>query len=312
MKIVLSGGTGFIGKALLNPLIKAGHRLVLLTRDVHRIKRAATAACEIVEWDGHNSGPWVQMIDGADAVINLAGAPIAERRWTVAQKERIVASRVGTTRLFVEAIEQAKQRPSVWINASAVGYYGHVPEGVITEHHPQGAGFLAKTCGYWEGAALAAEKLGVRVICLRTGVVLEKDGGALPRMLLPFRMFLGGPLGSGRQWFPWIHREDVVEIILFALTHPLLSGAINVTAPNSVTMKEFCRTLGKVMQRPSWLPVPSFVLQLIFGEMSEVLLDGQRAVPKKLLEAGYAFHHPKLDECLSAVLKTNYGHNTHH
>jgi uncharacterized protein (TIGR01777 family) len=212
----------------------------------------------------------------------------------------------------VAAIHRAGSRPSVLINASAVGYYGDVSDREVTEAHPRGPGFLAEVCEQWEKEAQAAESLGVRVVCLRTGVVLEKDGGALPRMLLPFRMFVGGPVGSGRQWFPWIHREDVVGIILFALTHPDLAGPINVMAPDAVTMTEFCRALGRAMRRPSWLPVPSVALKLIFGEMSEILLTGQRAAPKKLLEAGYHFHHPKLDECLSAVLKSNYGHNPTH
>ena len=205
------------------------------------------------------------------------------------------------TGAIVSAIGQARKKPSVLVSASAVGYYGHVEYGDVAETHSKGNDFLAAVCERWEQEARRAEAYGVRVITPRFGVVLEKEGGALKRLLLPFKLFLGGPLGSGKQWFPWVHRDDVIEIISFVLQNPKVSGPVNVTAPEPVTMKEFCTALGKALHRPSWAPVPAFVLRTILGEMSLVVLTGQRAIPKKLLEAGYTFKYPQLTGALSAI-----------
>lgn len=303
MKVVLSGGTGFIGKALLKALVTKGHTVVILTRNPDAVKHLASETITLAPWDGKSVGIWADHLNEADAVINLAGEPVVGKRWSAEQKSRIVNSRVEGTKALVSAIAQSRRKPSVLINASAVGYYGHVENGDVAESHPKGKGFLGDTCELWEESARAAERFGVRVVCLRIGIVLEKDGGALSKMIPPFQFFVGGPLGSGRQWVPWIHRDDVIGVILYALEHSNLSGPVNTTAPHPVPMKEFCASLGKVMGRPSWAPVPSFALRILLGEQSEVLLTGQRVIPKKLAEAGYPFRYPHLDVALAALLK---------
>ena len=303
MNIVISGGTGFIGSALLEHLLEKRHSVVLLTRTPDALQHLTGDFVQVERWDGKAVGAWARCVDGADVVIHLAGEPIAAKRWTEKQKVRIIGSRIETTKVIVTAITQVEKKPSVLVNASAVGYYGNVEEGDVTESHAKGNDFLANTCDRWEQEARAAESLGVRVVLLRTGVVLERGGGALKKMLPPFKLFVGGPLGSGRQWFPWVHRDDVIGIILFAIEHPDLSGPVNVAAPEPVTMKQFCQTLGKAVRRPSWAPVPAFVLRAALGEMSEMLLTGQRVVPQKLEESGYTFRYPRLDEALAAILK---------
>ena len=303
MKIVLSGGTGFIGKALLRELTKAGHHVALLTRNPDAVKRLASDVVTVMPWDAQSAGTWIDAVDGADGVINLAGEPVVGKRWSEEQKSLILNSRVEATKVLTSAIGQVKKKPVTLINASAVGYYGDVESGDVTESYPRGKGFLGDTCELWEEAARAAERFGARVVCLRIGIVLEKEGGALSKMIPPFQFFAGGPLGSGRQWLPWIHRDDVVGAILFALEHPELKGPVNTVSPNPVPMKEFCASLGKAMHRPSWAPVPAFVLRILLGEQSGVLLTGVRALPKKLEEAGYPFRYPTLDAALSAILK---------
>ncbi|MCZ6776384.1 MAG: TIGR01777 family oxidoreductase, partial [Ignavibacteria bacterium] len=239
MKILVAGGTGFIGKALVNRLVEARHGIVLLTRDAERARMFSDPTVEIEQWDGKTVGTWFSHIDGADAVINLAGEPIVARRWTARQKQRIRNSRMDATRAVVEAMKKAAKKPKVLVNGSAVGYYGHVEVGAVTETHPKGVGFLPDLCVEWEQEAQTAESLGVRVVMLRTGIVLEKDGGALAKMLLPFKLFLGGPIGSVRQWLPCVHLEDVVRIVMFALENSNFSGPVNVAAPESVNMKQF-------------------------------------------------------------------------
>lgn len=299
MKIILTGGSGFLGKSLAEKLTADQHSVVILTRNPS--KMPAMHGVSVKHWDAKNVGDWVSEVDGADAVLNFAGESIGGKRWTARQKDNILGSRLNATRAVVEAIRKARRKPSVLINASGVGYYGHVEEGEVTESHPRGQGFLAEVCEQWENEAKAAEQFGVRVVRLRQGVVLESDGGALPRMTLPFKMFVGGYLGSGAQWFPWIHRDDLVGIVRFVLEHGALSGPVNVVAPEALTMKEFCAALGRALKRPSWAPVPSFVLKAALGEMSEMLLTGQRVVPAKLVQAGYHFKFSKLDDALSDI-----------
>lgn len=299
MNIVVAGGTGFVGKTLVQRLVREGHRVVLLTRHPSGNALPNVQPCQ---WDGKNQGEWSQALHGADAVINLAGETIS-KRWSKTQKEKIIQSRLDATHAIVTAIRAAQKRPKVLINASAIGFYGNVPEGKVTESHPKGTGFLADTCAAWEQAAGEAKSLGVRVVLMRLGVVLEKGGGALAKMLPPFQFFVGGPLGKGSQWFSWIHRDDLIGAILFALRHESLSGSVNATAPHPVTMKDFCRTLGRVMHRPSFAPVPEPVLKLLLGEMAqEMLLSGQRVEPAKLQESSYAFKHPLLEEALHTIL----------
>jgi len=297
MKLIITGGTGFIGHSLCQALEQDGHELVVLTR----MARSSTSPrLRFVVWQPGAPGPWEREVDGADGIINLAGESVVARRWTKRQKQRIMDSRVGTTKALVEAIRRASQKPSVLISASAVGYYGPKRDEVLSEDAKPGADFLAWVCQQWEAAAQTATPLGVRVVCLRIGLVLARDGGALARMVPPFQWFMGGSLGSGRQWVSWVHRDDLVSLIQWALQNPRASGALNATAPNPVTMKEFAGALGRVLHRPAFMPVPAFALRLMLGDMAEMLLTGQRVVPDVALRLGFAFKHPRLPEALNA------------
>jgi uncharacterized protein len=300
MNVVVAGGTGFIGRSLLPALSLAGHRVVLLTRHPEGAQVPPDVTC--IPWDGRTQGEWVDRVRRSDAVINLAGESIGGGRWTRARKRRLVTSRIDATRALLEAIRSGSERPSLFISSSAVGYYGPVESGDVTEDHAPGSGFLANLCLRWEQEACAAGVLGIRVVILRTGVVLGRNGGALERMLLPFRLYAGGPIGSGKQWFPWVHRDDVEGVILFAMRNTALAGPVNVVAPGCVDMKSFCAALGIALSRPSWLPVPSFPLRAALGEMSGMILTGQRAVPSKLLSLGYEFRHPALGPALASVV----------
>lgn len=298
MKLVITGASGFIGRALCAELLKKGHRLTLLT---HSPPRSATAEmAKWQHWTPGTPGDWESALDGADGVINLAGEPIAAQRWTPNHKRRIRLSRIDATNSLAEAIAKAKQKPAFLLNGSAVGYYGPRGDEVIDESAQAGNDFLSLVCLAWEEAAKQIESLGVRVIRLRTGIVLGKGGGALAKMAPPFKLFVGGPLGSGKQWMSWIHLDDEVGLMIHLIESAAASGAINATAPNPETMKEFCRTLGKVMHRPSWLGAPAVALRLALGEMAEMLLTGQRAVPAVAQELGYEFKYPQLEPALQA------------
>ncbi|HTY57267.1 MAG TPA: TIGR01777 family oxidoreductase [Bacteroidota bacterium] len=300
MNIVVAGGTGFIGSSLLPALSLAGHSVVLLTRhpDLQKLPPEITP----VRWDGLTQGDWGNQIGRADAVINLAGESIGAGRWTPARKRNLLESRLNATRALLEAIRAGTRKPSLFISSSAVGYYGPVESGEVGEDHPAGSGFLADLCLRWEQEASAVGELGIRVVILRTGVVLGRKGGALERMLIPFRLYAGGPIGTGKQWFPWVHRDDVEGVILFALRNESLAGPVNVVAPESVDMRTFCAALGKALSRPSWLAVPSFPLRLALGEMADMILTGQRVVPSKLRSLGYEFRHPALGGALASVV----------
>ncbi len=302
MDILLAGGTGFIGRALTEALTARGDRVTLLTRSAASAA-SAPAGTRAVVWDGRASGDWIGTADGADAVVNLSGESVAGGRWTPARKLALIKSRVDSTRALVAAISQASRRPRVLVNASAVGYYGEVPEGEVPENAPQGRDFLAALCGQWEREALAAEPLGTRVVLARLGVVLARGGGALARMELPFKLGLGGPMGSGRQAFPWIHRDDALGALRFALDSGELSGPVNFVAPGAVTNAEFSKALGRALRRPALLPAPAFAVRLALGEMSSMLLGGQRAVPGKLAVAGYAFKHPDIAGALADLYR---------
>jgi len=302
MKIVLVGGTGFIGRALLHNLIVKGHQVVILTRAPSQVGNLYGGSVIAEQWDGRTVAGWASHIAKADSVINLAGASVAGGRWSPQRKELLLKSRIEPTKALVDAILKHPRKPSVLINASAVGYYGNVPNLDVTETAPRGSDFPATLCGEWEREAQAASAEGVRVVLPRFGVVLDRDGGALPRLLMPFRFYAGGWLGSGNQWFPWVHREDAVRAIIHALENPALSGPVNVAAPQAVTMKEFCATIGKVINRPCWAPVPAFVLRLLLGEMADMFLTGQRVIPRKLLEARFGFLHPTEESALRSIL----------
>lgn len=299
MKLVIAGGTGFIGPALCGRLAQAGHSLILLSRSPSR--KILPLNQQKLAWNPPSPGPWEASVDGADAIINLAGEPIAARRWSERQKGRIHLSRVHTTRALVAAIGKAKNKPKFMLNASAIGYYGPHGNETLTEEANPGGDFLARVCVAWEDEAKKAEDYGLRVIRLRTGIVLGKGGGALAKMVLPFKLFAGGPLGEGNQWMSWIQLEDEIGLILFLLEHPSAHGALNGTAPNPVTMKEFCKTLGDVLNRPSWAPVPAFALHLLLGDMADMLVTGQRVLPAQAQKLGYNFKYPTLLHALQAL-----------
>lgn len=302
MKIVIAGGTGFIGRAVCAALVQGGHRVTVLTRQANQVHPRSELPVQVVEWNARESGPWEQVLEGVDAVINLAGASIADTRWTDARKQLITDSRILTTRLLVRALSRWSSKPTTFISASGIGYYGATDDRRLDEGAARGEGFLADLCLAWESEALRAAESGVRVVMLRTGMVLEQDGGALPKMLLPFRFFAGGPIMPGNQWVSWIHRCDHVGLIQWALSTPTVSGPINAVAPEPVMMKTFCEVLGQVLHRPSWLPVPRFALHILLGELGTLMTTGQRVIPAKAMAGGYRFQYPTLDLALQSIL----------
>jgi uncharacterized protein len=295
MRITLTGATGFIGRSLVETLRGRGDELTVLTRH----PRPGTNP-RYLEWDTRSAPPLEAL--RADAIFHLAGESVAQR-WTPEVKRRIRSSRVDSTRALVEAIEHSPQRPSVLISMSAIGFYGSRGDEVLTESSAPGSDFLADTSIEWEREAQRASGLGVRVVNPRIGIVLGRDGGALDRMLTPFRFGAGGRLGSGRQWISWIHIDDIAGLLLFALDYPGLRGPVNATAPMPVRNSDFTRELARALNRPAVLPVPLFALKLMFGEMGDVLVSSARVEPKAALEAGYAFRFPELAAALSDLLK---------
>lgn len=299
MRVIVTGGTGFIGSRLCENLVATGHEVVLFTRDASRSRDEIHPKVRVVSWAP--GAVWESWVDGAGAIVNLAGESIAQR-WTEAAKQRIVRSRVDAATRLVGAIEKAAVKPSVLVNAAAVGYYGPHGDEILDEGAPPGTDFLAMTCVAWEESAKKAEALGVRVVLLRTGVVLG-DGGALAKMLPPFKAFAGGPIGSGQQWMSWIHRDDLVALFVFAIKNANAHGPINGTAPNPVTMKVFAKALGRVLHRPSLLPAPAAAVRLLLGEMATVVLDGQRVVPKKAQGLGFEFRFTEVEAALRDVTR---------
>jgi uncharacterized protein (TIGR01777 family) len=301
-RIVVSGGTGFLGRPLTLALAAHGHEVVVLTRG----GAAASASPQLrhVAWtpDGSAAGAWAAEVDGAAAVINLAGESIAGGRWTAARKQLILDSRLQATRSLVTAIQAARNPPPVFVSGSAVGYYGPRGDERITEDSPPGSDFLATVCVRWEAEASNAASAATRVVALRTGLVLARDGGALRAMLPPFRIGAGGPVGSGRQYWPWIHRDDWIAIVLWTVAAPDAAGAVNLTAPEPVTNADFARALGLALRRPAFMPAPAFMLRLLLGEMADaLLLSGQRAVPRRAEQAGVQFVYPRLTAALKAL-----------
>jgi len=302
MKIVITGGTGFIGRALAGELSGAGHRVVALSRNAEKGRRMLGDIAAVAQWDGKSASGWAEHADSAGAIVNLAGESISPGRWTRSKRTRILKSRLDAGQAVVEAILKAGVKPKVVIQSSGIGYYGSRSD-EVDEFSAAGSGFLPQVAREWEASTKKVQKMGIRQIVIRTGVVLGNSGGALPRLLTPFRLFVGGPLGSGRQYFPWIHLRDEVRAIRFLAESEKLEGPFNLAAPESLTMKDFCGVLGKVMKRPSWLKVPGFALKLVFGRMAEeVLLSGQRALPRRLIEAGYEFAYPSLEPALREIL----------
>jgi len=306
MKVAITGATGLVGQRLVDRLHKS-HELLIFTRNEAKAQKIFPASrfrqLEIVVYQPKVSGPWQQKISGCDAVINLAGAPIAEQRWTESYKQEILASREVGTAKIVEAIAKAEVKPKILINTSAVGYYGASDTAIFNETSAPGNDFLAEVCKKWEAATEPAKDYGTRVVILRFGIVLAKEGGALAKMLLAFNTFIGGPLGTGKQWVSWIHRDDLVSLIEMALTRDDWQGAFNATAPNPVTMNQLSASLGEVISRPSWLPVPSFVLELLLSDGAKVILEGQKVLPKRTEEAEFSFKFPTVKAALIDLLK---------
>jgi len=299
MKIAVTGATGLIGAALCERLRQEGNDVLVITR-----RENSSSPFPVVHWNPERGELDTRSLEGVDAVVHLAGETIAER-WTPEKKERIRTSRVAGTRFLVDGLKRLSKRPSVLIGSSAVGFYGNRGDEELDEGSPPGTGFLPEICQAWEAEVARASELGMRAVRLRTGIVLSTKGGALAKMLLPFKLGLGGPVGSGSQWMSWIHIDDVVGGYHFALHHSDLSGAANLTAPQPVRNADFTRALGRALGRPAFLPAPGFALKLIFGEMAQdLLLDGQRVLPRRLESAGYQFQHTGVDDALADAVSS--------
>ncbi len=304
MRIVVTGGTGFVGTALVDSLLGRGDEVIILTRG--KAKPPAPSQGGTLEhrpWTPEEAGEWQNVVDGADAVVHLAGAGVMDERWTPERKALIRSSRVVSTELLAKAIAGAKKKPDVLVSGSAVGFYGmREDDTTLTEEDPNGSDFLAELVRDWEKAAAPARDAGVRVCYPRIGIVLGKEGGALKEMLPPFRAFVGGPVGAGTQWMAWIHLRDTVRAIEAMIDRKDLEGIYNVSAPEPVTSNEFAKTIGKVLKRPSFMRVPAFALKLALGESAAVLLTGQRAIPRKLVDAGFEFVFPDLTSAIEDLV----------
>lgn len=299
MEIAISGGTGFIGSALAAHLADRGHTIYILTRSA---KLTSTRAnIRFIQWSAeHETFP----LSRIDAFINLAGEPINSGRWTTQKKTQILTSRIQTTQGIIRQLSKLSHRPRIFVNASAIGYYGTSLDQTFTEASTtHGTDFLATTVVRWEEEASHAQLLGMRTIYTRFGIVLGRKGGALPRMTLPYKLFIGGTIGSGKQWLSWIHIDDVVNIISFALENEAIHGALNLTAPKPVTMQDFGKTIAKILRKPHYFPIPSLPIQILLGEMSTLVLDGQRVLPEKSVQHGYIYSYSNLENALTDLLK---------
>jgi len=301
MNVVIAGANGFIGSALAPHLIETGHIVTGLVRNPEAARRTLPESIALLPWSPAANGEWRDAVASADVVVNLAGASIAGKRWSPEYKKLLRDSRIESTRAIVEAMRDSSRPGGALLNMSAVGYYGDGGDRVLTEADLPGAGFMAALCVDWETEACLAREFGARVVLLRTGIVLG-EGGALAKMLPPFRLGIGGPLGSGRQWMSWIHREDAASMIAWAAQDASISGPLNVTAPNPVTMKEFASTLGRVLRRPGIFPVPGLALRLLLGEFADALLTGQRVLPKAAESNGFTWRYPTLETALRNII----------
>lgn len=302
MRVIITGGTGLIGQPLSEALTADGHEVIVLSRAPEKIKNAP-AGVKLQKWDGKSAEGWGELADDAGAIINLAGAGIADRRWSQERKREIRQSRINAGKAVMEAITTASAKPRVLIQSSAVGYYGtQTGDAQVTESFSPGGDFLSKVCFDWEASTAPAGKQGVRRAVIRTGVVLSNDGGAFPKQVMPFKFFAGGPVGSGKQWYPWIHIDDQVRAIQFLIANEEAEGPFNLSAPNPVINKEFGKLIGEVLGRPSLMPAPGFAMQTVLGEMAMILLEGQRAVPQRLLELGFKFKYETALVALKSLL----------
>jgi uncharacterized protein (TIGR01777 family) len=302
MKVIITGATGFIGRALCEEL-KSDYEIVALTRNKEKAMSVLGNTIKIIRWDSETTGEWAGEFEGAFCVVNLAGENVGVKRWTEKKKERIINSRLNATAAVVEAIWKSKDKPKVLIQASAMGWYGS--KGIIEadENSGQGEGFLAKVSQQWESTAEQVIDMNVRLVKMRFGAVLGPRGGVLMQIIKPFKFYLGGYFGSGRQWFPWVSIDDAVGAVRFVMENEKCSGAFNITGPQPVQLKEFCKIVGQVMNRPSWTITPGFLVKLILGQMGdELLLTSYKIKPNKLSEAGYEFRHHTAGEALGEIL----------
>jgi uncharacterized protein (TIGR01777 family) len=302
MKVTVTGATGLIGSRLVGRLLERGDEVTVLSREPEEA-RSALGDVDAVAWEPTGGPAPAGALAGRDGIVHLAGENVAQR-WSDVAKERILVSRELGTRELVAGLRAADPRPGTLVSASAAGYYGPRGDERLDETAEPGSDFLAEVVQAWEAEAKAAEELGMRVVRVRTGVVLDRSGGALAKMLPPFRAGIGGPVAGGRQYLPWIHLDDLVGIYLAALDGDDWSGPVNASAPEPVTNKEFSKALGRALHRPAFLPVPAFALRVLYGEMADIVTTGQRAIPTRALELGYAFRHPDLDEALAAALSS--------
>jgi uncharacterized protein len=307
MRIVIAGGTGFLGSPLAEAYAEEGHDVRVLTRslapgEARHDSGTGVPGITRVGWnpDGQ-TGPWAGVVEGADAVINLAGESIGEKRWSEPRKAAMRNSRMLATRSLASAIRAAAKPPAVFISGSAVGYYGDAGDDAKTEASNAGRDFLAHLCEDWEQEARKAERPGMRLVIIRTGLVIERSGGALKKMITPFRLFAGGPMGSGRQYMSWIHRHDWIEMVRWIVATPDASGAINLTAPHPVRNREFARALGRALKRPAFIPIPGLALKAILGEFATSLLAGQRVIPARAQALGYHFRYPEIDIAMRGI-----------
>jgi len=297
-RVIITGGAGLLGRALTDELLKSGYEAVWLSRDPGRVKKIPSGV-RVEKWDGKSAQGWSHWVEGADAIVGTPPLP-----WTKSRKENIRASRVNAGHAVVEAIRAAKSKPRVLVQQSAVGYYGPRRDELIQENESAGKDFLSQVCVDWEASTAEASSLGVRRVVVRTGLPLTFQGGVLPMLALPFRFFAGGPMGSGKQYVPWIHIADEIGAVKFLMGDEATHGAYNLSAPNPLTNVEFSRVLGHALHRPSWLPVPGFAMQFVLGELAELLLlSGQRQVPARLLEAGYKFQFTDAESALKDLVK---------
>jgi uncharacterized protein len=307
MKIVIAGGTGFLGSPLAEMYAEDGHEVRVLSRslipgDTRHDPGTGVPGITRVGWkpDG-STGPWAPVVEGADAVINLSGESLSGKRWSPQRKAEFRTSRILATRSLAAAIRAARTPPPVFISGSAVGYYGPRNGQPLSESDPPGTDFLAQLCVEWEQEAGKAERPGTRVVTIRTGLVLERSGGPLPEMMKPFKFFVGGPVGSGRQYVSWIHRLDWIEIVRWVVQTPTVAGPLNATAPHPITNRELARALGRALHRPSLVPAPSFALKIALGEMADLVLTGQRVLPSQAQKQGYHFRYPEIDQAFRGI-----------
>jgi uncharacterized protein len=302
MRIVIAGGTGLVGRALAASLAGDRHQVIVLSRTPERVN-GVHPGISVLGWDGRRVSRWATQLEGADAVVNLAGESLAAGRWTAARKACLLASRVAAGRAVTQAVQGAHARPRVLVQASGIGIYGPHRDELLDESYAPGDDFLGRLAVEWEASTAPVEGLGVRRVVVRSGVVLSREGGALPRLLAPFRYFAGGPLGSGRQWMAWVHIADEVRAIRYLIEHEAAQGPYNLCAPHPVTNAKFAAIVGRLLHRPSFLPAPALALRLLLGQMATVLLDGQRASSQELQKLGFEFRFPTAEEALRDLIK---------